>query len=132
MNFQLIKQFQLGEEIPEVVNLIQQLVVPGLAILQTRANAGNLDSAAHTLEAIRSDWCALLAEAKEEARTALPEILTVILDTETQQIPARLSKNCEFVNLNADLKLSSKYREMVSKLQQELTSDSQAHGIQEN
>ena len=115
-----------------MVNLVQQLVVPGLSILQTRANAGNLDSAAHTLEAIRSDWCELLGEAKEDAGTALSEVLPVILNTEPQQIPVRLSKNGEFVNLNADLKLSIKYREMVSKLLQELTNDSQVQGIQEN
>jgi hypothetical protein len=91
-----------------------------------------LSSAGHTLEAIRNDWCALLADAKAEAGTALTEVLTVILDTEvTHQISVRPSKNGEFVNLNADLKLSQKYKEMVSKMQQELI-ESESQGMHDN
>ena len=101
--------------------MVQQLIVPGLTILQTRINNGLSMSAAQTLEDIRNDWCALLGDAKTDAGTnALTEVLTFVLEEASQQLPDRPSKNGEFVNLNADLKLSVKYKEMLHRLQQEL------------
>ena len=101
--------------------MVQQLVVPGLSILQTRKNSGMSLSVGQTLEEIRADWCALLGEASsEDGTTALTEILTFVLEEGSQQLPLRLSKNGEFVNLNADLKLSMKYKDILSQLQHRL------------
>ena len=85
--------------------MVQQLIVPGLTILQTRINNGMSMSAAQTLADIRNDWCALLGDAKDDAGTsALTEVLTFVLEEAS----------------NADLKLSTKYKEMLARLQQEL------------
>ena len=126
VNYQLIKQFQLGEGLNNVVSSVQQLIGPAVAILQGRVNSGQLHSAQHTLETVRGDWCALVADMRAESCTAINEILIIILDTEVSNQntgSGRISKNGEFVNQNADLRLYQKYTDFVTKTQQELSTE---------
>ena len=128
VNYELIKNFQLGEGLADIVGTVQQLVGPAVAILQARLNSGQSQSAGLTLETIREEWCALVADMKSDSSTAITEILTVLLETEApQQMTVKVSKNGEFVNQNADLKLSLKYQEWVSKMQQELPNQMTLH-----
>jgi hypothetical protein len=111
-----------------VVKAVHEQVVPALTILQSRINAGHSLSASHTLEVLRNDWCAMLAEmdAKAESSAALSEVLTVVLDTEAQ-LTVKLTKNCDMVRYNDDQRLHHKYQEVVLKLLQELSESEGMH-----
>lgn len=131
VNYQLIKQFHLGEGLNNVVSSVQQLIGPAVSILQGRVNAGHRSSAEHTLETVREEWCALVADMRTDCSTAINEILTIILETEvTHQSTGsgRISKNGEFVNQNADLRLSQKYTDVVTKTQQEMSAEQMLAG----
>ena len=127
VNYQLIKQFHLGEGLNNVVSSVQQLIGPAVSILQGRVNAGHPHSSAeHTLETVREEWCALVADMRSDCSTAINEILIIILETDVSHQSTgsgRVSKNGEFVNQNADLRLNQKYSELVTKIQLELSSE---------
>ena len=70
VNRGLIKQFQLGDSLGEVIRNVKQLVVPVLSVLQARSNSNEATKEEErVLETIREEWCVLLGEVGDESNT---------------------------------------------------------------
>lgn len=125
----MIKQFRLGERLPEVQEAIHQLICPALHILDSRQTkekkrdpgaAEQQSQFTSLMEDIRGQWCGMLGDEQipKESESLVSDLLTVILETPAptkEQEGKMLTRNRDHIDQQMDLSMAMNYREALRK-----------------